>query len=272
MRRAADLVARTARREAEKLLEEFGVLSPEDIRLEDIAHALGIRVEDGGLSGSSARLTHVGGRAVMRVNADERHRGRRRFSIGHELGHFRLHRNGRLLNVCAEADMESWHSSERLERGANVFSANLLIPAAMMRRHPEWTSPRWPVVKEISATFEVSLTAAAIRAIELADIPCALVMSEDARIRWAATSEHFWPDLNQDGFVHRASQAAQVHRSRTLFDDVELVDADRWIHHDCALGEDAELYEHAISLGYGDRVLSLLRFEGLGEPDEVEDE
>jgi hypothetical protein len=78
------------------------------------------------------------------VNADEARRWppRRRFTIGHELGHWVLHRDrGRSL-FCRSTTVQP-EERERpdapprpdIEEEASVFAAALLMPAALVRRH-----------------------------------------------------------------------------------------------------------------------------------------
>jgi hypothetical protein len=76
------------------------------------------------------------------VNAEEAAEwpGRRRFTIGHELGHHILHRTGPQTLFCRRAvvDVEPASAAARpplpdLEEEANVFAAALLMPAELLR-------------------------------------------------------------------------------------------------------------------------------------------
>jgi hypothetical protein len=78
------------------------------------------------------------------VNADEARRWppRRRFTIGHELGHWVLHRDiGRSL-FCRSSAVQPEEQARPdtppppdIENEASVFAAALLMPAALVRRH-----------------------------------------------------------------------------------------------------------------------------------------
>lgn len=67
--------------------------------------------------------------------------GRRRFTIGHELGHWCLHRRDgeRLYCRATAVDPQGPSAEERgaFEEEADVFAAALLMPAALMRREYE---------------------------------------------------------------------------------------------------------------------------------------
>ncbi len=77
------------------------------------------------------------------VNADEAERwpSRRRFTIGHELGHFCLHHHGSAAVWCRTACVEEEaHPPERpalppAEEEANAFAAALLMPAGLIGKH-----------------------------------------------------------------------------------------------------------------------------------------
>ena len=77
------------------------------------------------------------------VNAEEAGQwpGRRRFTIGHELGHHVLHRSGQQTLFCRRATVDPDPASAAaarqalpdIEEEANVFAAALLMPAEMLR-------------------------------------------------------------------------------------------------------------------------------------------
>ena len=76
------------------------------------------------------------------VNALEARRwpGRRRFTIGHELGHWVMHREpGQQSLFCrhSEIDEEEKDRSKEIEREANAFAAALTMPAHLIRKHYE---------------------------------------------------------------------------------------------------------------------------------------
>ena len=85
------------------------------------------------------------------VNAEEARQwpGRRRFTIGHELGHWVMHRApGQQSLFCRhaevdeeEGDAEHDRASE-IEREANAFAAAFTMPAHLIRKHYERLAPR----------------------------------------------------------------------------------------------------------------------------------
>ena len=78
-------------RPAEELLTELGISDPADIELEAIAYCVGVEVEYRRLAGCEAQIIGYKDRAVVYVSPDTSPH-RKRFSTGHELGHWHHHR------------------------------------------------------------------------------------------------------------------------------------------------------------------------------------
>lgn len=249
---------------AQELLDRFGVDAPEDIRLEAMAWRLKVAVVDGALEGSAARLAVHNGRGRVRIPAGE-HSGRRRFSIAHELGHLCLHRHE--LQACSEADFNDWHSDSSKESEANAFAAELLLPTSLLHRRCE-ADVNFAAVREIARDFDVSLTAASVRFVELSPEPCALALSEAGAIKWILRSAAFWPYTVARGTqLDSRSLAYDVFSgARSVAEDPEEVDAEAWLD-DYRIPSGTELVEHVASFRAYNVALSLLWLRGLEEPD-----
>jgi hypothetical protein len=100
------------------------------------------------------------------VNAEEAREWppRKRFTIGHELGHWCLHRvEGAIWCRSQAVDPEQGDSEDRPARSlkedeANVFAAALLMPAHMVRSHYERLRRSDPegYFQRLCSTFEAS--------------------------------------------------------------------------------------------------------------------
>jgi Zn-dependent peptidase ImmA (M78 family) len=113
------------------------------IDVDSIAQFYGIEIKrddvDDGLSGFLVR-SNKSGKAVIGVNR-KHHPNRQRFTIAHELGHFLLHENevvhfdakrtGYSVHMRNEASSEG---NDDLEREANLFAAELLMPARFLQK------------------------------------------------------------------------------------------------------------------------------------------
>jgi hypothetical protein len=104
--------------------------------VDDLSSAPGApHATDAALSG----LLLVASREIW-VNSEEARQwpGRRRFTIGHELGHWVLHRNGLSSVFCRSASVSAGEQGEaygglpRIEAEAHAFAAALLMPADLL--------------------------------------------------------------------------------------------------------------------------------------------
>jgi hypothetical protein len=136
------------------------------------------------LQGCAARITGTMEKAVITVDEGSSPR-RKRFSVGHELGHWRHHR-GRAFE-CKASDIGSAREFDPLdpERQADRFAADLLMPAYLFQ--PQANSlgkMTMDGAAKLADAFDVSLTAAAIRLIELGPAPAMLVCHAPNGRRW----------------------------------------------------------------------------------------
>jgi hypothetical protein len=118
--------------------------------------------------------------------------GRINFTLGHEFGHYLLHRLAYPKGFqCSGEDMASWESEfGQLEHQANVFAATLLMPLDDFRDQID--GKYQPTLDELGACadrYEVSLMAATLRWLQFTTKRAVLVVSKDGFILWARSSE-----------------------------------------------------------------------------------
>lgn len=177
----------TALSVAEQLLSSFGVDHPAQIDVEAIAWACGAEVRYADLDSCEARIIGFGDRAIITVRNSSGW-PRKRFSVGHELGHWRWHR-GRSF-VCRSDDIGS-QSRDPLhpERVADQYAADLLMPGYLLK--PLVGRMKRPCFEEIDALsqqFHTSRTAMAIQVIKLDAAPALLICHNAAGRRWFVAS------------------------------------------------------------------------------------
>jgi Zn-dependent peptidase ImmA (M78 family) len=121
------------------MLRDHDVREPQ-VPVISITKALGIEIQsenvEDRLSGFLVRNT-ASGKAVIGVNKGHS-KARKRFTIAHELGHYLLH-EGELVHFDAErpgfrVNLRSDGSDSDMEREANLFAAELLMPAKFLER------------------------------------------------------------------------------------------------------------------------------------------
>ncbi|RVQ64636.1 ImmA/IrrE family metallo-endopeptidase [Croceicoccus ponticola] len=121
-------------------------------------------------------------------------RRRRRFTIGHELGHYLIpaHRGDK---NCTSADLaetrrDTLHRQE--EAQANRFSAGLLMPKPSFKAQLETMgTPEVSHIGQLAEKYDVSREAVANRYVELTAEMCAVVFTKDGRIRYGRASKDF---------------------------------------------------------------------------------
>lgn len=121
---------------------------------------------------------------------------RRRFTIGHELGHFLIRSHGANMQ-CKTADMREQRRdtpAHKREYEANRFSAGLLMPKPMFVKDVDALgSADVTHAKTLSDLYNVSLEATANRYAELTADSCAFIFSKDGLIRYARASRSMPP-------------------------------------------------------------------------------
>jgi hypothetical protein len=116
---------------------------------------------------------------------------RRRFTIAHELGHFILHRSQRPSFSCDKESVYSGADTIRtIEREADDFASNLLMPGDLLR---EWISDQridLHVLSAIAQRFEVSFEALCIRFIKFTPQRAILVYWDNGFVKyeWRSSS------------------------------------------------------------------------------------
>ncbi|MEO7793967.1 MAG: ImmA/IrrE family metallo-endopeptidase [Thermoanaerobaculia bacterium] len=165
-----------AEREAVALLEELGIASPA-VNVEDIATKLGIAVVRAKLEdNTSAMLIRKGSEALIMLDEGQV-RERQRFSIAHELGHFRLHQEPVFVDKSpmhiSYRNTASSLAQEPREIEANAFAAELLMPGRWVcdeverLRNSGRSLDEDELVMELKKTFKVSEPAIKFRLLNL---------------------------------------------------------------------------------------------------------
>jgi len=257
---------------AKRVLDELGVTGREDLALlESIAWERGAMVRDKHLDGAEARLTVIGRRAIITISTTVDPR-RRRFSIAHELGHLEMHRLNSGLILCTNQDLDDWrsqHAGTNLEQEANEFASALLLPERFFAPLCKREEPSLDIVAEMAETFDVSLTATALRYLHFCGEPCAVVFSQDGYIRWFRGSEEFedigvFVDVRSK--LDPSSLAAAFFRGHTVRTTAKRVDVSAWF----APGRyrhDATVLEQSWAMPSYNAVLTLLWVD-----DDIEDD
>lgn len=154
------------------------------------------------------------------------HRHRRRFTVGHELGHFLMpfHRPARAGEfLCSSVDMRRWSATEqdrqaRMEVEANQFAALMLMPPPHLRRFlDQHRDPDLSMVLAVHHRFDVSKEAAARACAQYHGDPIAIVVVKDLAVVRIYSALKFPPLSVQKGqSVPRQSLSRQAQPDGTV--------------------------------------------------------
>ena len=242
----------------EDLLNHLGIESPDQIDLEAIAYYCGAKVDFAKLTTCAARIVGIGDRSIITVNSQDKPY-RQRFSIGHELGHW-MHDRGTIGLSCTAATLRQDWSGDGKEARANRFSAGLLMPKSMFQSRIGSRPLDFRIVDKLHQEFGTSMTATAIRAVELTDTAAMLVFNGKRTRQWCKRSTKvpfdvspLW-DLHQEAFAFDIlfGAAPSMYQARKIA-------ADKWLKHPAARMFD--IHEHTIKVPEG--VLTLLSWDDI---------
>lgn len=226
-RRQRDPLPGAAVARARAVLGEIGLKHPTEIEIEAIAHARGALVRAAPTRGARANLLRMGDRGVISV--DDLVLEQRRWAIAHELGHFEVHPNVSYLGFCTGEDLRAdYHGSGR-EPEANAFAAELLMPEALFQKAVDKVAkPAWKDVQAIAAEFQVSLTAAAHRFVELSWERVALFICKDGKVMSNRGRRDFGARLKKGEPLHSGSLAYDYFAKRKQWPGAQHVSAAAW--------------------------------------------
>ena len=172
----------------ERLLQSFGIRRPDEIDLEAIAWELGAKIRLRTLNTCEARLVGMNGRAIITVDG-RMPATRRRFSIGHEIGHW-CHHRGRCL-VCRPEDIggTAARRADDPERVADEYASELILPRYILYPLLKDVS-RLTIksLKEIAGEFKASRTATLRKIVDLDRYPIMMICNDRSRRKYFRAS------------------------------------------------------------------------------------
>jgi len=215
-------------RPAETLLVELGVTRPEDIDVDAIAYCVGAEIYYRDLLGCEAEIIGRRDRAIIHVQKDARPR-RKRFSAGHELGHWHHHKGQSFICRPEDISFKIDENSRNAERLADSYSADLLLPPFLFGPKIESEARiTLGLLREVSDAFDASLTSTAIRAMRMTKQPLILIGHDLAGRRWQ------WPSITatnlriRDDIDVRSSAFTVVSSSKPVVTPLRKEPANYW--------------------------------------------
>ena len=176
---------------ARKFIQSAGVDSiPVD--LERIARAAkaSIKVSGDMLDAESGQTFPLGGKQIISVNGNHSDE-RQRFTVLHEIAHIVLglpsQHHGETLTTT---DLVSYRGRPHEEVLCDVFAAECLLPYAQFKRDIEGLDASFETVRDLAARYKASVTATGSRFAVNFEDPCAFVLMERGKVRYASMSKY----------------------------------------------------------------------------------
>lgn len=187
-------------------------------------------------------------------------KGRINFTLGHELGHYLLHRKKGPI-FCSRRDMWAWDSEYGvMESEANRFASYLLMPPDDFRvQTAAFRRPTLSDFELLRQRYEVSLTAAVLKWLEMTDRRAMIVVSNNGFIDWSWSSK----PLFRSGVFYRARKEV-IPVPETSLAALGQTAPVREIQHPPGVWNSEPVFESAIFSEYHDMVLSLLIYPADG--------
>lgn len=178
------------RREARGLLRSLMVEEPSEIDLMAVVGFLGgLTVAEGGLDGAEGRILWGQKGAAIRIKAGL-WPGRKRFTLAHEIGHYRLHQHNPQGRFDTGHQLAIWNEANE-EAEANVFAAELLMPDYLFSPRLKRQSPSFRNLDALADEFQASRLSAALQYVHYCHEQVALVFSRDGSVVWVKAARQF---------------------------------------------------------------------------------
>lgn len=239
---------------AEFRLSSLGITDVKDIDVEAIAFDAGVRIRYAPLIGCEATLVGLGSKAIATIKRSPS-RGRERFSITHELGHWDMHR-GQTFRCRLDDPSDNLSSDRAKEEEADSYAAHLLMPSWLFNPAIQaFGNPGFNKLQEVADHFETSLIAAALRLVDVHKLPVLITCFRGNKRRWFRPSseipKRWWlrSVLDEDSFAYDLLQTGTAPAAP------RKQPAEVWFENDDA--NQYELLEHCIQQLNGDILVVL---------------
>lgn len=241
---------------ARALLVKYGLERDDQVPVDKLIAARGLIVRSGVMGGAEGRLVRRRNSGIVTVNSAITLRGKRRFVLAHELGHFELHADSPVF-ACDAAAFTVWNQRRPEEYEANIFAAEVLMPVLAFREAARGLPLEIDSVRLLARRFGATLSATAIRCANLGVWPCAVAFTQAGSISWVCASDDYPYRRARRGAVHIYSGANEFYQGRKVSEIPALTPVSAWFTDDGA-GPDEQHFEACLAMGQLNCTLSLI--------------
>jgi hypothetical protein len=204
--------------------------------------------------------------------------GFKRFTVGHELGHYFL--DGHVQHLFSAGQQFHYSDSGFLsgdahEKEADAFAAGLLMPKSLFRAASAEAGQGRDAVETLADLCGTSLTATSIRYATLTDEPVAVVCSVGEKIAFVFMSKALKERRNLT-WIRKGTGLPARCATASFNRDPENVQSGRRASGTSTLGDwfdgdDTEINEEVVGLGEYGRTLTVLWADSLPDEEQADD-
>lgn len=204
--------------------------------------------------------------------------GFRRFSVSHELGHYRLPGHPEsLLRDGPHTSYAGFFSKDRYELEADYFATGLLMPRFLFDPAMDKVTSGLDAIEALSNQCVTSRTATAIRYAQRTPDAVAIVVSAGQMIDYCFMSDSF-RDIPGLDWLRKGSPLPHSSVTYSFNSDTaniargERADGEQFLQNWFGGHLQAELFEEVVGLGGYGRTLTVLTASDLPDLEEIEEE
>lgn len=175
---------------AQKFLQAIGIDDIQQVPIDLLVYGSGAILVYKSLKNCDGRIVFGNDTTLITINADIAYEGKKRFTIGHELGHLCMHRDNPVLHSDTDATLEYFKNGHQ-ETEANEFASELLMPSVLFKKETHGKAFSLKLLKHLSELFITSITSVAYRYLQLGYHPICVFYLYDGKVKYYKPSEHF---------------------------------------------------------------------------------
>lgn len=227
---------------ARQIISQLKIQHPREIDVELIAAEKGVLVRRMHLRHEEGRLLRTRSYGIVNVEESAYQSNKWRFVVAHELGHFIRHGSYDNYEACTKGDLSNYVGTGR-EAEANDFASELLMPEVLFKKRCDRNRPSLRDVAELAEEFTTSLTATALRFVQFAPEPCAVLHSTNGAVDWLDWSSSFRLGIRKRTRLTERTFAGELFSGKQVVDRPSQVDGDAWS--DSPWADQVDLFEHS---------------------------
>lgn len=236
------------------LLKFCGITTPSEISLRGLCDVCDVKVEERILTDCEARI--IGGKRGAVVSVQQGiMETRKRFCVGHELGHW-MHDRGTPSFECTKSDIGNVNIQNQVEARANRYAADLLMPKKMFLKEARKFGVDFDAVGNLAKLFRTSINATALRLVKVGDLPAAFICTAtDGTQKYAIRGADIPTSIRINKNLNSDSYASELMKTGKQYQNSQPVPADYWFFAKNA--DEFEVYEHSVK-GFNGEIWTLL--------------